>query len=53
MVLPFKEPADIVYHAFEALTRGCILLELEIASFLPIIFKLFFSETFSCFYPHF
>ena len=33
----FKEPAGIVYHAFEALSRGCILLELKMISFLPMI----------------
>ena len=42
MVLAFKEPAGTVCHSFEAFSRGCILLELEMISFLPIIFKLFF-----------
>ena len=39
----FKEPAGIVYHAFEALSRGCILLELKMMfssydCFLAIMF---------------
>ena len=42
MVLAFKEPAETVCHAFEAFSTGCILLELEMISFHPIIFKLFF-----------
>ena len=29
----FKEPAGIICHTFEAFSRGCILLELEIISF--------------------
>ena len=33
----FKEPAGIVYYAFEAFSRGCILLELGMINFLPII----------------
>ena len=33
----FKEPAGIVCPAFEAFSRGCLLLELGIISFLPII----------------
>ena len=33
----FKEPVGIVYHAYEALSRGCILLELKMISFLPMI----------------
>ena len=33
----FEEPAEIVCHTFEAFSRGCILLELEMISFLPII----------------
>ena len=33
----FKESTGIVCHAFEAFSRGCILLELEMISFLPII----------------
>ena len=37
-----KEPAGIVHHAFKVFSRGCILLELEMISFLPIVFKLFF-----------
>ena len=57
----FKEPAGIVCHAFEAFSRGCILLGLEMISVLPIIFKLPFKITefanllrmFSRFYPHF
>ena len=32
----FKEPAGIACYAFEAFSRGCILLELEMISFLPI-----------------
>ena len=60
MVLAFKEPAGTVCHSFEAFSRGCIFLELEIISFLPIIFTLFFSvagfahllSTFVCFYSH-
>ena len=39
MVLAFKEPAGTVCHSFEAFIRDCILLELEMISFLPIIFK--------------
>ena len=38
----FEEPVGILCHAFEAFSRGCILLELEMITFLPIIFKLFF-----------
>ena len=61
MVLAFKEPAGTVCHSFEAFSRGCILLELEMISFLSIIFKLFFRvagfayllRIFSCFYSHF
>ena len=37
----FKEPTGIVSHAFEAFSRDCILLELEMISILPIIVKLF------------
>ena len=33
----FKEAAGIVCHAFEALSRGCVLLDLEMISFLSII----------------
>ena len=33
----FKEPAGIVSHALKAFCRGCILLELEMITFLPII----------------
>ena len=41
----FKEPAGIACYAFEPYSRGwCILLELEMISFLPIIF--FFLQTF-------
>ena len=32
-------------HAFEAFSRVCILLKLEMIGFLPIIFKLFFRVT--------
>ena len=61
MVLAFKEPAGTVCHSFEAFSRGFILLELEMISFLPIIFKLFFRvagfahllRVFPCFYSHF
>ena len=57
----FREPAGIFCHAFEAFRSGCILLELEMKSFLLIIFKLFFRVTgfayllrmFLRFYPHF
>ena len=58
----FKESAGIVRHAFEAFSRGCILLiELKMISFLSIIFNFFFRvpgfahllEMFSRFYPHF
>ena len=38
----FKEPARIVSAFFEAFSGVFILLELEMASFLPIIFKMFF-----------
>ena len=41
----FEKPAGIVCHAFEAFIIGCILLELEVISFLPIIFKLIFRVT--------
>ena len=60
MILGFKEPAvGAVCHSFETFSRDCILLESEMISFLPIIFKLFlrvaaFAHTlrmFSCFYP--
>ena len=30
-----KEPAGTVCHGFEAFSRGCILLELEMISFYP------------------
>ena len=33
----FKEPAGIVCHAFEVFSSGCILLELEMITFRPII----------------
>ena len=33
----FKEPVGIVYYAYEALSRGCFLLELKMISFLPMI----------------
>ena len=33
----FKEPAGIVYHAFEAFSRDCISLELEMISFLKYL----------------
>ena len=42
MVAALKEPVGTVCHAFEAFSRGYILLELEMIGFLPIIFKLFF-----------
>ena len=42
MVLALKEPAGIFCHTFEAFSRGWVLLELEMISFPPIIFKLFF-----------
>ena len=61
MVLAFKEPAGVVCHSFEAFSIGCILLESEMISFLPMIFKLFFRvarlahllRMFSYFYSHF
>ena len=31
----FKEPAGPLCHAFEAFSRGCILLELEMITLLP------------------
>ena len=37
-----KETVGIVCHAFEAFSRGCILLDIEMISFLPKLFKLFF-----------
>ena len=43
MDLDFKEPAGAVCHSFEVFSRGCILLELEMVSFLPITFKRFFG----------
>ena len=54
-----KEPAGIVYHAFEAFCREA--LELEMLSFVSITLNLFFRvigfalllRLFSCFYPHF
>ena len=57
----FKEPAGIVCHAFEAISRGSIFLEFEILRFLPIMVKLFLRVTgfahllqmFLRFYPHF
>ena len=36
MDLDFKQPAGAVCHSFEVFSRGCILLELEMVSFLPI-----------------
>ena len=61
MVLAFKEPVGTVCHAFETFSCCCILLYLEMTSFLPVVFTPFprvagFShllKTFSCFYPHF
>ena len=61
MALAFKEPAKTVCHSFEAFSGGCILLELKMISFLPMIFKLFFRvaglahllRTFSRFFSHF
>ena len=41
----FKEPAPIVFVFSEAFSGGFILFELEMVSFLPIIFKLFFRES--------
>ena len=60
MVLAFKEPAGTAYHSFETFSIDSILLELEMISFLSIIFKLFFRvvgfahllRRFSCFYSH-
>ena len=60
MVLAFKEPAGTVCHSFESFSKGCILLELEMISFLSSIFKLFLIvagfahplRIFLCFYPH-
>ena len=40
----FKEPIGIVCHAFEAFSRGSILLEFEMTSFVSII--VFFLWTF-------
>ena len=37
----FNEPAGKVCHASEALSRGFVLLELEMILFLPIIFTTF------------
>ena len=56
----FKGPAGIVFQAFEAFRWVCILLELEMISFLRKFFKLSFKiaeiahllRMFSCFYPH-
>ena len=36
----FKEPARIAYHIFEAFSRGCISLELEMISFLKYLFRI-------------
>ena len=38
----FKEPVRKAFVDFEAFSGGFILFELEIISFLPMIFKLFF-----------
>lgn len=46
----FEKLAEIVCYAFESFIRGCILLEVEVVSFLPIIFKLFFRFTEECFH---
>ena len=51
-----KEPAGIVCRTFEAISRGGILLELEMISFLPIIVAIEFAHLlrmFLCFYTHF
>ena len=61
MVIALKESTGTVCHSFEAFSRGCLLLELEMISFLPVIFKLFFRvagfahllRMFPCFYFHF
>ena len=41
----FKEPAPIVFVFCEGFSGGFILFELEMVSFLPIVFKLFFRES--------
>ena len=41
----FKKPTGIVCYDFEPFSRGSILLKLEMVSFLPKIFKLFFRVT--------
>ena len=46
----FREPAEIVCNTFEAFSRGYILWESEIISFLPILFKLFSRGTEECFH---
>ena len=46
MVLSFNEPARILSHAFEAFSRGFILLELEMISFLPSWICLSFKSVF-------
>ena len=61
MVLAFKNPVGTACHSFEAFSRDYFLLELEMISFLPIIFKVFlrvagfghFLRIFSCFYSDF
>ena len=37
----FKESAGTACHTFEAFKRGCLLLELEMTSFLPIMYNCF------------
>ena len=46
MVLAFKKSTGTVCHAFEAFTRGCILLDLEMISFLPSWISLSFKKVF-------
>ena len=53
-----KEPVGLVCHAFEAFSRSCILLGLEMISFLPKLFLriaefVHLLRMFSRFYPHF
>ena len=60
MVLAFLKDQQEVFQAFEAFSWVCILLELEMISFLRKFFKLSFKiaefahllRMFSCFYPH-
>ena len=47
----FKESAGIVCHAFEASSRGCIVLELEMISFFPMMYNCFLPIMYNYFLP--